>query len=70
VFIGFLITSVAATCFGGYRVFASSDDWYRAREEKEQLWYARHPHLTSLLVVLTAGGFLWHVFDMVRRIFR
>jgi len=69
-FVGFLVASVAITLFGAYRVFAFSDDWYRAREEKEQLWYARHPHLTALLVVLAAGSFLWQVFDMVRRLFR
>lgn len=69
-FISVLVASVAATLFGAYRVFAFSDDWYRAREEKEQLWYARHPHLTALLVILAAGGVLWQVFDMLRRLFR
>jgi amino acid transporter len=69
-FISFLVASVAGALFGAYRVFAFSDDWYRAREEKEQLWYERHPHLTALLVVLATGGCLWQVFDMLRRLFR
>jgi amino acid transporter len=70
VFAGFLVASVGVAIFGAYRVFAFSDDWYRAREERERLWYARHPKLTALLVVLTVGGFLWRLFDFVKWLLR
>lgn len=68
--IGFLVVFLAISCFGGYRVFAFSDDWYRAREEKEHMWYERHPHLTSSLTVFVTGCFLWQVFGIIRRLFR
>lgn len=55
-FFAFLAVSVAGALFGAYRVLCFSDDWYRAQEEREQRWYARHPHLTSLIVILGAGG--------------
>jgi hypothetical protein len=69
-FIGFLVTSVAVTLFGAYRLFSFSDDLYRAQEEKEQRWYAQHPYLTVLLLILGVGGFLWQLFEVVRRFLR
>lgn len=70
VFVSFLVVSVAGAIVGAYRVFCFSNDWYRVQEEKEQRWYGRHPHLTSLLVVLGAGSILWQLFDFVRRLLR
>lgn len=70
VFVAFLVVSMAGTLFGAYRVFCFSDDWYRAQEEKEQRWYARHPHLTLFAVILSAGCLLWQTIDLVRSFFR
>jgi heme/copper-type cytochrome/quinol oxidase subunit 4 len=70
IFVAFLVVSISVALFGAYRLFCFSDDWYRAQEEKEQRWYARHPYLTLLGVVLGAGGCLWQLFDMVRRLLR
>jgi len=53
----------------GYRVFAYSDDWFRAQERKEQEWYAKHPRLTVLLTLLAALGFLWQLYDFIQRRF-
>jgi len=69
-FVAFLAASIAGTLFGAYRVFCFSDDWYRAREEKEQRWIARHPHLTLCVVILSAGGLIWQTIDVVRSFIR
>jgi len=69
-FVAFLAASLAGTLFGAYRVFCFSDDWYRAQEEKEQRWIARHPRLTLCVVVLSAANLLWQSFALMRPFFR
>ena len=69
-FIAFLIVSVLGTCFAAYRFFCFSDDWYRAKEEKLQNWYARHPRLTACLVFFALAGVVWQFVILIRNIFR
>ena len=69
-FAGFLVASSITALLLAYRVFAFSDDWYRAQERKEQLWYAKHPRLTVWLTVFGVGWTLWLIFDLVRPLFQ
>jgi len=69
-FVALLLLSISGVIFGAYRVFCFSDDWYRAREEKEQRWIAKHPRLTLCVVILSAGGLLWRTIDLVRSFIR
>jgi hypothetical protein len=52
----FLILFGLTAIVSAVRVFAYSDDWYRAREHKAQAWAARHPRLMLGLTLLTAIG--------------
>jgi amino acid transporter len=45
----------------GYRVFAYSDDGYRAKERRETDWQARHPRLMFWITVAVAIGLIFQV---------
>jgi len=44
--------SLCVAAFSGYRAFFFSDDWFRAQEEKESLWWYEHPRLRKGLWVM------------------
>ena len=69
-FAAFLVAFLVSAALVAYRVFAFSDDWYRAQEQGQQLWHSEHPRLSVCLSVLAVVGFVLMLVYFVRPLFR
>jgi hypothetical protein len=62
-----LFLSLIFACFAGYRFFFFSDDWYRARAEREQIFWSGHRRLGAVLVIISATVVVWQIAAIIRR---
>ena len=65
----FLVLFFISALLLGYRVFAYSDDWFRAQEYREAAWYARHPRLMVCVAVAGVIGFVFQLIQLFRTLF-
>ena len=71
VFFGsFLAAFLIVAVFLAYRIFAFSNDWYRGQEQREQLWFARHPRLAVCFTILNVGWTLFVLSYLVQTLMR
>jgi len=69
--IGLLVVCAATACIGVYRVVFRPNEWWQARERKEQGWFARHPRFSPLafcLGLLGAGMLVLALASVLRRL--
>lgn len=60
-----LVSSFCFACAFGYRAFFFSNDWYRAQEYKEAIWWYNHPRLDraiSVILLLLIAIAIWRTF--------
>ncbi len=50
-FAGLLALFLILAILVAWRLFAYSDDWFRAREHRLQVWYTRYPRLSILVTI-------------------
>jgi hypothetical protein len=50
-----------------WRVFVTPDDWYRAKEFRQAIWFERHPYFTAVLVVSEVVTFIWLLMQLLKQ---